>query len=440
MTIRTARLLWLSLGLTPIAEALTAGADRPAIAGGAIYVLGGLALYRATSHDPHAEILRSFAGTRLALASAIGAILALQLVAGLVSGRSVLVAVMGLGLGLFVLWALSRTGRELTEKVGGLVLLTASLALVGVLGEVFFRLPPVVARTGGLTPGMRQWAERNYDKIWADTPHDLRSFHIGKPKQPGVIRLLTVGDSFTWGAYIARTRDIWPYVLEDLLGRKGYSVEVINLAQSGYTTVNEAEALERIGWDLKPDCVIVQSHINDPLRSGPDYQHESPSWLFPTYPLSPVGHNALDRNSYFYSYINDLFVRSQIRLWYSKGYDRLFDDDFAGWRDCRAALRRIGEQASAHGTPILLVDFPLFSGGSLDEASYPYLQLQAKILSAAREAGLATLDLRPVFARVDRDGRHWWALPCDSHPNVKAHHLAARAVAERIEAMRMLDR
>jgi hypothetical protein len=213
---------------------------------------------------------------------------------------------------------------------------------------------------------------------------------------------------------------------------------VINLAQCGYTTVNEAEALERIGWDLKPDGVILQSHINDPLRSWPDYQQESPYWLFPACPLSPLGHDALDRSSYFYSYINDLFMRSQIRLWHSNGYDRLFQDDFPGWQDCQAALRRIGEQAHAHGTPILLVDFPLFSGGSLDEASYPYLHLQAKLLSAARAAGLPTLDLRPVFAREDQVGRHWWALPCDSHPNVQAHQLAARIVLERIEEMRMI--
>lgn len=84
------------LSLTPVAEALTSGADKTAIAGGVIYAPGGLALYRARRRDPRGEVLRAFAGTRIALVSALGAILVLQLVAGLVSGRVILTAVMGL--------------------------------------------------------------------------------------------------------------------------------------------------------------------------------------------------------------------------------------------------------------------------------------------------------------------------------------------------------
>src|SRR5262249_7431123 len=120
----------------PIAETLTSGADKTAIAGGVIYVLGALALHRAERRDPRGEILRTFAGTRIALVSAIGGILVLQLVAGLVSGQVVLVVVMVLGLGLFVLWARSRTGRELTARVGGLLLLSATLPLIGAFSEV----------------------------------------------------------------------------------------------------------------------------------------------------------------------------------------------------------------------------------------------------------------------------------------------------------------
>src|ERR1700758_2698645 len=55
MTLRTAKLLWLFLGLTPIAETLTSGADKTAIAGGVIYLLGAVALHRAERRDPRGE-------------------------------------------------------------------------------------------------------------------------------------------------------------------------------------------------------------------------------------------------------------------------------------------------------------------------------------------------------------------------------------------------
>jgi hypothetical protein len=45
MTIRMAKLLWLTLGLTPIAQAVTAGADKIAIAGGVIYLQGHRILF-----------------------------------------------------------------------------------------------------------------------------------------------------------------------------------------------------------------------------------------------------------------------------------------------------------------------------------------------------------------------------------------------------------
>ena len=60
---------------------------------------------------------------------------------------------------------------------------------------------------------------------------------------------------YFWGDHIASSDRTWPAQLERLLRARwdGAVVEVINLGQRGYTTVNEVEALDRLGWQADPD-------------------------------------------------------------------------------------------------------------------------------------------------------------------------------------------
>ncbi len=297
------------------------------------------------------------------------------------------------------------------------------------VAEIVFRLPPVVARTGGYTPGLRRWEQENYDRIWETHELGLRTLHGNLQKPAGVTRIVVLGDSFSWGDKIARTEDVWPFVLERELVRRGWTAEVVNLAQRGFTSVNEAVQLEEVGWGLDPDVVVQQFYLNDPLPSGPRYRRVGEDWLFRPWRLAPWGHETLDRSSYLYSFANARFGILQRRFRRVRGYEALYHDDFAGWQAARRAIAAMASSAEARGVRFLAVVFPTFSAAGLGRDGYPHLALHDEIRAAYAEQGVPLLDLRERFAERDPDARSWWALPNDAHPNAEAHALAGRAVA-----------
>jgi hypothetical protein len=146
--------------------------------------------------------------------------------------------------GLLLLWATGQTAEAVKNGLQKVLILFFSLFIVFAVMEILFRLPPVVQLTGGNTPGMIDWQLRNYDSVVTNrNALGLRSLNLDKSKPKGIFRIVTLGDSFTWGDKIAHTEDTWPYVVERLLHAKGIRTEVINMAHTGFTTVNNVSRL-----------------------------------------------------------------------------------------------------------------------------------------------------------------------------------------------------
>lgn len=78
-------------------------------------------------------------------------------------------------------------------------------------------------------------------------------------KKTGVTRIMTLGDSFTFGAYV-NTQDSYPEKLEDKLTRSSCggknSSEVINLGVSGYDISFAVERFRLRGAKYNPDIII----------------------------------------------------------------------------------------------------------------------------------------------------------------------------------------
>lgn len=79
-------------------------------------------------------------------------------------------------------------------------------------------------------------------------------------KKQGVFRIITVGDSFTFGVNVS-TKDNWTEVLEDKLNKEKtcpgiQKYEVINLGVGSYDTTYELERYKKRGQKYKPDLVI----------------------------------------------------------------------------------------------------------------------------------------------------------------------------------------
>jgi lysophospholipase L1-like esterase len=92
----------------------------------------------------------------------------------------------------------------------------------------------------------------------ADGLNDRFNYEVNKPAN--TFRIITLGDSFTYGRYI-NTKDNWTEKLEDLLNNKGscsgnINYEVINLGMPGFDVPYIIERFKDYGLKYKPDLII----------------------------------------------------------------------------------------------------------------------------------------------------------------------------------------
>lgn len=92
-------------------------------------------------------------------------------------------------------------------------------------------------------------------------------FDYSVEKSEKTYRIITLGDSFTYGLYVD-TKDNWPERLEDLLNKniKCSNInkfEVINLGMQGYDVQYEAYRFEKRGEKYNPDLTLWFIKLNN---------------------------------------------------------------------------------------------------------------------------------------------------------------------------------
>jgi len=96
---------------------------------------------------------------------------------------------------------------------------------------------------------------------------------VGADAHSKKLRIVAFGDSLTAGFRLTKEQ-AYPARLEEILGKKGIDVEVLNAGVSGDTS---SQALRRIEWTFKKgpfDWVILCIGANDGLRGQPLEQLE----------------------------------------------------------------------------------------------------------------------------------------------------------------------
>lgn len=88
-----------------------------------------------------------------------------------------------------------------------------------------------------------------------DSLNSLRNYLVEKPTN--VFRIITLGDSYTYGLYV-NTKDNWPSLLESKLNSQFCTekFEVINLGVEGYDSRYIVERFRKRGIKYNPDLVI----------------------------------------------------------------------------------------------------------------------------------------------------------------------------------------
>ena len=432
LTPRELRLGWTALALSAGAALRFDGAGwRLSAVWLALVIAGAVVLARpagvARALEAAEETLRTPAG-RLSLIALAGLFVAGALVFSI--SAALLVATLLAAVCLLVsTW--SRTGPRgvlvQTATIGGACLLT--LAPVELLLHI-----PTVAREFGL-PSETARREVSYDRLWTRNVFRFRSPHESVARRPGTRRIIALGDSFTWGLYIPDSDSTWPALLEHSLtaAAPAKPTEVINMAQRGWTTANEAELLRRVGWQFAPDVVVVQYFMNDAYPSAPDFRFDQPER---TYLLPEAFWKGYVRTSSVAALASLAIngVRYGLLNPNAEG-GSLYGPGSPGYLQFKAALAEIGDSARARDTPVLFVLFPSLVAGVWTPETYPLRSLYRQVAADAEAAGLHPFDLTAAFADQGGDWTRWWAVPYDSHPSAAAHAVAARAIEARLAAL-----
>jgi hypothetical protein len=244
-------------------------------------------------------------------------------------------------------------------------------------------------------------------------------------KPPGVRRVVSLGDSFAWGASV-EFEDAYPQRLErGLRRRRREPWQVVNLALPGMNTVDEAAQLDPEGMAYGPDLVLLGYVLNDSEDATAAEARRAVEWAEP----KEMPRGVLDRSALFRMVSTRLWATAENRRRVS-GYRSMYAEDAPGWIAARAALRRMGGLCREKGVPFVVAIFPLF-GNPLDDR-YPFAEIHAKVGQAAGEAGAKVIDLLPAYRGLRGellvvDGVN------DEHPNEIAHRIAANVILHALD-------
>jgi len=249
---------------------------------------------------------------------------------------------------------------------------------------------------------------------------------LAKPK--GVHRVVSLGDSFAWGVGV-EFDDTYSQRLERTLSRRrGVPWEVVNLAQPGMNSVEEAAQLAAEGLAYDPDVVALGYVLNDSEDENAAEARRVEDWLEEKREQRTSSPRLLDRSA--------LYRLVSTRIWATlenrrriQGYKSMYAHDYKGWIEGQKALKSMGGLCRERGIPLVVLVFPLF-GNPLDKG-YPFAEIHAKVGRVAAEEGAKVVDLLPLYR-----GLRWDLLVVngtdDEHPNEIAHRIAAGALLKAI--------
>lgn len=300
----------------------------------------------------------------------------------------------------------------LLSTVMTLILLVISLEMVlntalfqtkgaGVYGEYPARLVPTLNSLG-----------------FRDDEHAPRT-----EKALGTVRIVILGDSFTYGQGVADD-EIYPRLLSEYAGPQ---VEIISLAKQGWSTADQLEALREIGLSYEPDMVLIGVVTNDPEphQSLPDGLERD--WrIFTRLPFQSRAFHLLDDK------INRSSESWRVRPSYADWQHSLYDPDGPYWPAWQATVAELATLVRENNIPTFAFVLPTALPIDMDEK---YLSEFEALADGYRAADIPTKNLWPLY--VERfeavDYKTLMALPNDQHPGPELHAFYAEVIWQTIE-------
>lgn len=147
-----------------------------------------------------------------------------------------------------------------------LVLAEAALRVAGVEHPEWYIEDPDLA--GRLRPGARGWFRKEGTTYVRINDAGLRDREHAKAKQPGVLRVAVLGDSFAEAMQVEQDRTFWSVLERRLNACAKQKVEVLNFGVSGYGTAQELIQLHRDVWQYDPDIILLAFFTGNDVRNN----------------------------------------------------------------------------------------------------------------------------------------------------------------------------
>lgn len=266
-------------------------------------------------------------------------------------------------------------------------------------------------------------------------------------KPSAAFRILALGDSFTFGQGVGE-EDLYTTHLEKQLRDKfsDKSIEVLNLGVMGYSAVDEAKLLEKIGPLLQPDLVLVQFTGNDVREGNQVAEKERNRWAFPI----PEGTKTV------------LLTNSKAMNWMAIKYDQLlmnfglrpnvvtslesaYDPRSEEWKRFVEAYEQMLKWTKLHHLSPPLVG--LFISTQYAQAALndfvdmtPAIRMQDNFVKQVGATlsgmGIPTVDYLPLFRNYNK--QNMAVSKWEGHPNALAHRLYAEGFFDAITSRNLV--
>jgi len=249
-------------------------------------------------------------------------------------------------------------------------------------------------------------------------------------KPAGTIRILCVGDSYTFGHYVDDTQP-FPVRLQELMenAAPGLPVEVINGGANGFTILDEKIFLETKALALDPDIVVLvfsNNDITDLARPRPmiDVMRDH-ARLKSRFLIGPVirflQHTAIFNGMQRTAAWLQLRRRKEAARRETVPPDALWDRYGELLAQTRVLLQ-------GKGVRMLLVAWPSAEQATTTGPVEPIDRLGG----IAGRLGIPFLDLTPQMRALHAGGTSPSLMPLDGHPSAAAYAAGARAIASRL--------
>jgi lysophospholipase L1-like esterase len=279
------------------------------------------------------------------------------------------------------------------------------------------------------------------ESIWeeqsgAGTEDDFEALVVGNVRfrdevpdpavfEPGVRRVLLLGDSFTEGAGVPRAADRFGDLVESWLNEElaasgsPQRVHVFNAGKGASSPVRWVAYQRFFAAWYRPDAVVAVFFLRDgaPLSTSLKLNRAI---------IEPIRRRWRARPLYEESALLRFFYERFAWREYDREFRRRLTAAYLGsgperdyWGLQQAALREMADDCRARGIPFHLVIFPML----LELDAYPFFEVERAIEAFAAEAGIPSFSLTPGFEGLE--DHTLWVAPNDQHPNEEGHRVAA---------------